>query len=434
MSDHDSTASRQRISRRSMLGLLGASGAGVAIGASGGIAVDRHIRSPEVTATNTDTNEKTYDFDGPHQAGIITEAQDRLHFAAFDFDEGATREAVIDLLERWTAAARRLTLGGETSARGAFGGGPNFPPDDSGEAFDLGPSGLSLTFGFGRTFFRTADGTDRFGIADRMPADFTELPVMANDFIQPELSDGDLCIQACADDPQVASHAIRNLTRMAVGTAVLRWSQLGFGRTSSTTVSQKTPRNLFGQEDGTANIKAEESDLLEEHVWISADTDQSWAAGGSYLTTRRIAISVEVWDTLRLEEQERVTGRDKVEGAPLSGGDEFTEPDFTAVNHRGLPVIDDRSHVFRTHPDNNDGIRMLRRGYNFIDGNDAQGRLNAGLFFIAFTRTPDRLARVHRNMARDDMFVEYLKTTSSGVFLVPPGTEPEGYVGQGIFA
>ncbi|WP_240484135.1 Dyp-type peroxidase [Corynebacterium sputi] len=178
----------------------------------------------------------------------------------------------------------------------------------------------------------------------------------------------------------------------------------------------------------------QQTHLLEEHVWISADTDQSWAAGGSYLTTRRIAISVEVWDTLRLEEQERVTGRDKVEGAPLSGGDEFTEPDFTAVNHRGLPVIDDRSHVFRTHPDNNDGIRMLRRGYNFIDGNDAQGRLNAGLFFIAFTRTPDRLARVHRNMARDDMFVEYLKTTSSGVFLVPPGTEPEGYVGQGIFA
>ena len=31
---------------------------------------------------------------------------------------------------------------------------------------------------------------------------------------------------------------------------------------------------------------------------------------------------------------------------------------------------------------------MLRRGYNFTDGNDALGRLDAGLFFVAFVRDP----------------------------------------------
>ena len=28
------------------------------------------------------------------------------------------------------------------------------------------------------------------------------------------------------------------------------------------------------------------------------------------------------------------------------------------------------------------GVRILRRGYNFVDGSDGEGHLNAGLFFI----------------------------------------------------
>lgn len=442
-----------------MLGLFGAGGIGAAAGGALGFAGGRATADGSTGflpggagGEAPETDELTYPFEGEHQAGIITPAQDRMHFAAFDMVEGATREDLIDLLERWTTASRRLTLGGEVSVRGAFGGGRNFPPDDTGEAFDLGPSGLTITFGFGRSLFNaeppnadagdSAATGDRFGLADRMPSDFTELPVMANDFLNPERSGGDLCIQACANDPQVASHAIRNLTRMAMGVAVLRWSQIGFGRTSSTSQSQKTPRNLFGQKDGTMNLKAEEPELLAEHVWIggkpgegAGDSSKTgWATGGTYLTARRITMTIEVWDSLQLEEQERVTGRDKVHGAPLTGGGEFDEPDFSARDHRGLPVIDERSHVFRVHPDNNGGVRMLRRGYNFIDGNDDQGRLDAGLFFIAFTRSPDRFGRVHQNMARDDMFIEYLKTTSSSVFLVPPGIGPDEFIGQGMFA
>ena len=238
------------ISRRQMLGFLGAGGTG----SPGGL---------------SDTDELTYPFTGEHQAGIVTPAQDRMHFASFDIVEDATRDDLIDLLQRWTTAARRLTLGGEVSARGAFGGGANFPPDDTGEAFDLGPSGLTLTFGFGRSLFTkqpSGEESADSGETDRMPTEFTDLPVMVNDFLIPERSDGDLCIQACANDPQVASHAIRNLTRMAMGVAVLKWSQIGFGRTSSTSQSQKTPRNLFGQKDGTMNLKAEEPELLDEHV------------------------------------------------------------------------------------------------------------------------------------------------------------------------
>ena len=39
------------------------------------------------------------------------------------------------------------------------------------------------------------------------------------------------------------------------------------------------------------------------------------------------------------------------------------------------------------------GVQILRRGYNFVDGTDGQGHLNAGLFFIAFMRDPQAPVR-----------------------------------------
>lgn len=402
------------------------------LGAAGAVAAAcTRDDSREASGDNADgtNNEQIIDFAGEHQAGIVSPMQNSLHFAAFDMDEKASREDLIDLLQRWTNAARRLTLGGEVSAKGAFGGGEDFPPDDSGEAVDLGPSALTITIGFGRSLFR-----DQFGLADKLPDEFTAMPPMTNDFLNREQSDGDICIQACANDPQVATHAIRNLTRLAVPDAVLRWTQIGFGKAAVTTREEPTPRNLFGQKDGTRNIRAEDTEALDEHVWIPADSSQPWAAGGSYLTARRIAMNIEVWDTLQLKEQERVTGRDKVEGAPLTGTDEFDEPDFAATNERGRPVIDHASHVFNVHPDQNDGIRILRRAFNYVDGSNEQGRLDAGLFFIAFTRTVDRFAKVHQSMSRDEMLLEYLKTTKTGTYLIPPGVDDTGFVGEGMFA
>ena len=85
-----------------------------------------------------------------------------------------------------------------------------------------------------------------------------ELPHFPGDNLDPARSDGDLCIQACADDPQVAVHAVRNLARIGFGTVAVRWSQLGFGKTSSTTRDEQTPRNLMGFKDGTMNIKSDE--------------------------------------------------------------------------------------------------------------------------------------------------------------------------------
>ena len=263
------------------------------------------------------------------------------------------------------------------------------PPDDTGEAIGLPAAGLTITFGFGPSLFRD-QGKDRFGIAARQPAALRRLPHFPADNLDPARSDGDLCVQACADDPQVAVHAVRNLARIAFGRAALRWSQLGFGRTSTTSTSQTTPRNLFGFKDGSHNIKAEQPEDLDTHVWVKpgADPKADWLAGGSYLVARRINMTIETWDRQSLREQERVIGRTKAEGAPLSGGGEMDQPNFALTGRADEPLIATDAHLALVHPTANGGARMLRRGYNFVDGSNGLGRIDAGLFFLAFVVDP----------------------------------------------
>jgi deferrochelatase/peroxidase EfeB len=232
----------------------------------------------------------------------------------------------------------------------------------------------------------------------------------------------------------VAVHAIRNLSRIAFGRAALRWSQLGFGRTSSTSTAQATPRNLFGFKDGTANIKSEEADAVAGQVWTRASDGPAWMAGGTYLVARKIRMVIESWDRTRLEEQQRVIGRDKGEGAPLSGGTEFSDLDFDKPDDDGSPRIAEDAHVRLAHPSLNDGVRLLRRGYNFVDGNDALGRLDAGLFFLSFQRDPSQFITVQSSLAGHDALNEYIKHVGSAFFAVPPGARPGGSIGDPLFA
>lgn len=414
------------LSRR---GLIGGGAAAAGLAGIGGVVAARG------GGASAAAPELAYAFHGAHQAGIVTPAQDRLHFAAFDVltDD---RDELVALLQAWTDAAARLTAGRAAGPVGPTEGAADLPPDDTGEAIGLPPGGLTLTFGVGPGLFTDAQGRDRFGLADRRPAALEELPHFPGDQLVASRSGGDLCVQACAQDPQVAVHAIRNLARIGFGTVSVRWSQLGFGRTSSTTAAQETPRNLFGFKDGTANVLAEETDALTEHVWVGEDDDPdaAWLAGGSYLIARRINMGLEVWDRQTLGDQESFIGRTKDTGAPLSGGKEHTAPDF-AMAGRGGPIIPASAHVRVVHPDQNDGARMLRRGYNFVDGTDDLGGLDAGLFFVAFVRDPRTgFIPVQQRMARSDALMEYLKVTGSALFAVPPGVRRGEHIAQSLFA
>ena len=416
------------VSRRSLLG-----GGAAAAGVAGAFVVGR---ASEGAPGEPLTRPASYAFRGAHQAGIVTPAQDRLHFAAFDVTTD-DRDQLIELLQQWTDAAERMTAGKPAGPVGPVEGAANLPPDDTGEAIGLSTSRLTITFGFGPTLFRTEDGKDRFGLADRRPEALRTLPHFPADNLDPGRSYGDLCIQACADDPQVAVHAIRNLARIGFGTVAVRWSQLGFGRTSTTSVDQSTPRNLFGFKDGTMNIKAEETTDVKEHVWVAAEDDPKakWLAGGSYLIARRFNMTIEVWDRQPLADQEDFIGRSKETGAPLSGGQEFDQPDFDMPGSNDLPVVAPDAHVRLVHPDFNDGARMLRRGYNFVDGSNSIGGLDAGLFFLAFVRNPDtHFIPIQNKMASQDALMEYLKVNGSALFAVPPGIGEGEYVGQALFA
>ena len=413
-----------KVSRRGLIG----GGAAVAGVAGAYVAGHATVGDPAAPSSAGNGVAASYQFRGTHQAGIVTPAQDRLHFAAFDLTT-RSRDDVVALLKAWTEAAERMTQGDGAGPIGPTEGAANLPPDDTGEAIGLPPSGLTITFGFGPGFF------EKLGLDDRKPAALADLPHFPGDVLDPARSGGDLCVQACAQDPQVAVHAVRNLARIGFGTVAVRWSQLGFGRTSSTSTAQDTPRNLFGFKDGTANVKAEETDALEEQVWVQPDdAGGDWLAGGSYLVARRITMTIEIWDRQPLEDQEGFVGRTKASGAPLSGGQEMSEPDFTMPGSDG-PVIPKDAHVRVVHPTENDGVRMLRRGYNFVDGSNALGGLDAGLFFIAFVRDPvKQFVPVMNRMAQHDALVEYLRFTSSALFAVPPGAGPGEYVGQALLA
>lgn len=374
-------------------------------------------------------------FRGERQAGIITEAQDRMHFCAFDVTTDS-REDVVALLKQWTEMAERMTRGEETEEGGAVDGNPYAPPSDTGEALGLPASQLTLTIGFGPSFF-VKDGKDRFGIADQRPAELKDLPKFPNETMDPARSGGDICVQACANDPQVAVHAIRNLARVGFGTVAVRYSQLGFGRTSSTTRDQATPRNLFGFKDGTNNIKADETELLDQQVWVGEGDGPAWLTGGTYLITRRIRMRIENWDRTTLLEQERVIGRQKGSGAPNGLTDEFDELNFEITDGKGVPKIDVDAHVRLVSPQNLGGIEILRRGYNFTDGTDGFGHLDAGLFFIAFVRSPDKqFIPMLGEMSRKDAMNEYITHTGTAVFACPPGLregDTTGYWGSTLF-
>jgi deferrochelatase/peroxidase EfeB len=412
LTDHTESTERSGVSRRRLLGF---SGVGVLAGATAGAGLLRVAEAQE----NEPAAVPPIAFHGAHQAGIATPVQDRLHFAAFDVVTD-DRAELIRLLRDWTAAM----TAGRAHGAGAVGGIPEAPPDDTGEALGLPASRLTLTIGFGPTLFE-ADGKDRFGIASRRPASLVDLPHFPGDNLDPDRSGGDIAVQACADDPQVAVHAIRNLARIGFGVVAVRWSQLGFGKTSSTTPEAQTPRNLMGFKDGTNNIAGTDAELLDRHVWAAGSDGDDWMAGGSYLVARRIRMHIETWDRTSLKEQEDIIGRDKGEGAPY-GRTKERDP----ITLARMPKD---AHVRLAHPDGNGGSRILRRGYSFTDGSDGLGRLDAGLFFLAYQRDPRKgFIPVQRSLAADALN-EYIQHVGSGIWACPPGVRKGGYWGDTLF-
>jgi deferrochelatase/peroxidase EfeB len=411
------------IDRRAFLGAAGAAVGGLAVGAGGAAA----LRSD--ASGGSDGGAGNVPFYGVRQAGIVTPTQSRLQIAAFDVIDGTSRDELRDLMRAWTDAAARMTQG---QPLGSGPPQPLAPPADTGEAAGLPAASLTVTFGFGPPLFERG-GADRFGLATQRPAALRALEALPGDELDPARSGGDIVVQACANEPEVAFHAVRNLARIGRGIVVMRWSQLGFGRTAKTVSSQQTPRNLMGFKDGTNNITADETAQLDRHVWIGSEAPP-WLRGGSYMVTRRIRMLIEVWDRAALSDQEATIGRGKTSGAPLGRRDEHDDVDLKARSASGEPVIPADAHIRLAAPASNGGERILRRGYSFTDGFDPElGQLDAGLFFIAFQRDAHKqFASIQRNL-KSDALTEYIKHVSSGLFAIPPGVQAGDHIASRLF-
>ncbi|MEU2116560.1 iron uptake transporter deferrochelatase/peroxidase subunit [Streptomyces sp. NPDC016459] len=410
------------ISRRRLLGTVGAAGAaGLVIGAAGGVGVTTAVSGDSTPAATgaggapalTSVGATEVMFHGKHQAGITTPLQSRGHLVAFDLAPGAGRKEAVALLRRWSATAKAVMSGG-------------VPADDTGIALDAGPSSLTVTFGFGRTFF------DRTGLVARRPAGLDPLPAFSADALDPRRSEGDLWVQIGADDALVAFHALRALQKDAGDAARVRWQMNGFNRSAGATAKPMTARNLMGQVDGTGNPKVTDSDF-DRRIFVPAGATgaEAWMAGGSYAVVRRIRMLLDDWEKLTLDRQEKVIGRRKSDGAPLTGGTETTELDLDKRGPDGQTVIPDNAHSRISAPEQNGGAAMLRRPFSFHDGIGPDGTPDAGLLFVCWQADPLRgFVPVQRKLDRGDALSAFIRHEASGLFAVPGGPAEGEYVGQ----
>ncbi|MGN6082023.1 iron uptake transporter deferrochelatase/peroxidase subunit [Trinickia sp.] len=373
-------------------------------------------------------------FFGEHQGGIVTPQQSHTYAAAFDLTTDK-RADVIGLLREWTDAAARMTRG---EAARPLQSADDAPPADSGEVLDLGPAGLTITFGFGPGLF-SHEGKDRYGLAAHRPAALIDLPRFNGDQLLPAKSGGDLYVQACANDPQVAFHAVRQLARMGYGAIQMRWGQAGF----LSGARGKTARNLMGFKDGTNNPAPSDPALMSQFVWAGAE-GPAWMQSGTYTVVRRIRITLEHWDQMQLGFQEQVVGRHKLSGAPIGKQNEFDPVDLDAVDKDGNPVIPDNSHVRLSNPGNNDGMRLLRRAYSYNDGTNfyierwppwrQETEFDAGLLFIAHQRDPrTAFVPINEKLSKFDMMNQFTTHVGSAIFACPPGAKPGSFIGAGLF-
>ncbi|MET9360031.1 iron uptake transporter deferrochelatase/peroxidase subunit [Streptomyces sp. NPDC006632] len=401
------------ISRRKLLGTVGGVGvAGLALGAAGGAGAYAAVASPDATSPLTSVGSTEVMFHGKHQAGISTPLQSTGHLIAFDLAPGAGRKEAAALMRRWSATAGAL-MAGKPAGSG-----------DTGVALDAGPSSLTVTFGFGHSFF------DRTRLTDRRPGQLDPLPDFSSDQLDPKRSNGDLWVQIGADDALVAFHALRAIQQDAGAAAKVRWQMSGFNRTPGATKKPMTARNLMGQIDGTGNPKVSDADF-EQRVFVPDTGQPAWMAGGSYAVVRRIRMLLDTWEKLPLTDQEKVIGRKKADGAPLSGGTETTEMRLDAFGADGKPVIPANAHARIAAPEQNGGAAMLRRAFSYHDGIAADGTPDAGLLFVCWQADPVRgFVPVQRKLDRGDALSAFVRHEASGLFAVPGGPRAGEYVGQ----
>lgn len=398
---------RRSLSRR---GLIVGGGAAAALTAGAGLSA----WSAQSQAARPQGVPAVEPFYGEHQAGIATAAQSHAMFLALDLlpaagaEPGAARENLRSILRLWTTDAARLTQGQPALA-------------DTEPELATSTARLTITAGLGPSVFA------KVGMADECPASARDFPAFSTDRLDTRWCGGDLLLQICADDMLVVAHAARVLLKNVRSLASERWRQTGFRTPRAEDPSGGTMRNLMGQVDGTVNPSAAELDSL---LWHQGE-DHQWLRGGTLLVLRRIRMDLDGWDQLDRKLRDLVMGRRSDNGAPLSGEKESDEPDLM-MTRGGIPVIPSTSHIaLARHRSPHE--KFLRRPYNFDDAPMPGASSNSGLIFAAYQRDiATQFVPVQQRLADKDEFNQWNTAVGSAVFVMPPGTAEDGYLGHSL--
>lgn len=411
---------QKEISRRDMLKIAGIGGAGVMISASGLPQVLTALGESSFVDDDA-TAAKKVNFYGKHQSGILTKDPKHVYFVALHCTAKSKAE-LKELFKVWTDQSVELMNGRLVEP---YSSNTLMPPSDTGEATGLDASHLTLTFGVGPSLFEKKE----LRLQHMKPDTLKDLPHFPKDQLDPAYVGGDICIQACADDPQVAFHAVRNLVRTARGKVTMHWSQTGFNSYEMRGKKSQTPRNLFAFKDGTGNPNVDDVKEMNQYVWVQPG-ESKWLSGGTYMAVRRIQMHLETWDRTALSAQEETFGRHRDSGAPLGKTDEMEDLELERVEN-GKPVIPANSHVYLARQVKD---RILRRSFSYSDGIDRKtGTFDAGLLFISFQKDPRQFINIQNSFGRIDKLNEYITHRGSALFACFPGVKKGSYLGAGLF-
>ncbi|RRD61798.1 Dyp-type peroxidase [Leucobacter sp. OH1287] len=406
-------AAERGVSRRGLIGgaLAGVGLVGVAAGSGVTAAVlNNRSASPAPGSgsgfgSGQPFGKETISCHGKHQAGVATAVTAHSRYLAFNLSDSTNADAIRRMLTVLTADIESLTSG-------------QGPIADSEPELAENPARLTVTVGFGPELVNRVNPAAR-------PDWLGPLPRFNRDQLGAGYDDGDLLIAIASDDPLTVAHAARMLSKSLRSFASLVWRQDGFRRAHGSEPDGATMRNLMGQVDGTVNPRPNDDDYS-DLVWLQKSA--GWLAGGSAMVFRRIRMELDTWDQVDKPGRENSIGRDIAVGAPLTGTKEFDEPDFTAKNELGLPIIHAASHIARARS-SDPNERIYRRVYNYDDSTDQ------GLLFICYQRNPlEQFVPIQRRLDQLDLLNTWITHTGSAVFAIPPGWEPGGMLGETLFA
>lgn len=369
--------------------------------------------------------DKSINYLGLHQAGVLTPEQKNASFIAFNITtrQLAELQAVFSLLSQRIAYLTQPQQAPLTT-------NDKMPPAESGIlGTHLQPDSLTITVALGNSLFDS-----RFGLDKIKPKQLVEMTSFPNDRLEEKWCGGDIMLQICANSQESVIYALRDILRHISPYSFPLWKMDGF-LPARDIDNHSTPINLFGFKDGTGNASADDAALMDELIWVTQGSKEpAWCDGGTYQAVRLIRFNLEFWDRTPLEDQENDFGRHKTTGAPMGMKQEHDDPAFDKDPHGDRVLFD--SHMRRAEPRNPERhtAKLRRRSYSYSLGLTDAGALDMGLIFVSYQGNLKTGFIDTQKRLNGEPLERYIKPFGGGYYFVLPGMQsPQDSLAKPMF-